>query len=190
METRIGIVTTGGADGADVSVKEIDASTNAATGAVLTAKNISGATVSINDRGVISRDLDNTLSFFFKSSTGAPVDDFKTYITMEDAAFSFIVHLEDSTEGDTMLNTWTGVIDFTILTNASGAFSVTATMKENPNPPSDIGRFWEVSTPDGGSEGDPLGAIGTARSDTVNSWSLTGSVRSATAPADTVPGGW
>lgn len=190
METRVAIVTTGGADGANVTVKEIDAVANSASGAGITARNNSGATVATNDLGILTRDHDGVLSFFFKSSGGGPpVDDFKTYITIEDTGFSYIIHmLSDTGEGSGLLALFNDPNGFLYhsMTNASGGYTVTCYMDDIYNM-TDPTRYWAITTPDG------MGGNvqnSNASNDGTNSWSITGFVRASSAPADTVPGGW
>jgi len=182
METRIGIVTTGGADGASISIKEIDASSNGATGAILTAKNISGATVAVNDRGIITRDLDGTLSFFFKSSSVVTPPTPTQCLKIMEYATGYFFHVSGSVYSD-MEAMWRIYHPYLYYTGPS--MGVTEWFSSNAGAIFEDAS-WRVTTPFGISG---FILIGSGASDGTYTWFVDSSTAQID-PPDNLPPGW
>jgi len=184
---RIGIATSAGADGANVDVKEISVTSNAASGALISMKNISGTAVSINDRGLITLDHDGIKGFFFKAGGGGGSEgNMWIEFTDTDAHKFYVAVTAASGATDILVETMQGAAGGATLDGAGAASGKVTLVLHGTGPTS-----WDLTTPDGQDTGQsdttPLTSIAIG----AHTWSNIGITTQATLPAGTaLPGAW
>lgn len=178
-EMRIGKITTGGADGATVSFKEIEGTGNAVTGAIITGKNISGDAVVVDDLGVISYDKDGVRTFFFRASEEGcdgqccPEDDCiimpwdQEGVLSGTIYFPFVMGIANClTAGDLTANS--EGYGITLFSESAGDAGLARFQAFSPSAPDD--HLWTIlyGGASGGTTDDPGGTIVTSAGDCVN----------------------